>query len=215
MTANGTVRRLTARQRRRLGALALACAAAFFAAAALAEGRMLFEAELWVQRHVQAERTPRLETPMRSASFLGSGGVLVLVTAVACAALWRSQRRLAMAVAATAVTGYLAADLAKVVAIRQRPNTVMWAFPSAHTFGIVIFLGVLVYLLWALEVAPGPRRLATLGGVLVVLAVAGSRVYLNAHWIGDVIGGLAGGAAFVLAAVLVIDRRLGLATAAG
>src|SRR5689334_20647066 len=109
MTANGTVRRLTARQRRRLGALALACAAAFFAAAALAEGRMLFEAEMWVQRHVQAERTPRLETPMRSASFLGSGGVLVLVTAVACAALWRSQRRLAMAVAATAVTGYLAA----------------------------------------------------------------------------------------------------------
>lgn len=215
MTANGGVRTLSPGQRRRLGTLALLCAAAFFAAAALAEGRMLLDAEMWVQRRVQAERTPRLEAPMRTASFLGSGGALILVTAVACAVLWRRRRPLATAVAATAVSGYLAADLAKLLAIRQRPNTVMWAFPSAHTFGIVIFLGVLVYLLWALDVAPARRRLATLGGMAIVLAVAGSRVYLNAHWIGDVIGGLAGGAAFVLTAVLVIDRRLGLASAAG
>jgi undecaprenyl-diphosphatase len=203
------VRGLSPAQRHRLSVLALVCAAAFFAAAALAEGRLLFGAELWVQQRVQSERTPRLEAPMRGASLLGSGGVLVAVSAVAVVGLWRRRRPLAVAVAAVAVSGYLVADLAKLIAIRQRPNTVMWAFPSAHTFGIVVFLGMLVYLLWVLEVAPGPRRLATAAGVLAVLAVAGSRVYLNAHWLGDVIGGVAGGAAFVLAGVLVIDRRLG------
>jgi membrane-associated phospholipid phosphatase len=207
------VRALTGAQRHRLGVLALVCAAAFFAAAALAEGRVLFGAELWVQQRVQAGRTPRLEGPMRSASLLGSGGVLVAAGAVAVIALWRRRRPLALAVAAIAVTGYLAADLAKLVAIRQRPNTVMWAFPSSHTFGIVVFLGMLVYLLWALDAAPGRRRLATVAGVLAVLAVAGSRLYLNAHWLGDVVGGVAGGAAFVLAGVLVIDRRLGAAAA--
>jgi membrane-associated phospholipid phosphatase len=214
VSAPDHVRPLSPGQRRRLGVLALSLAAAFFAVAALAEARLLFGAELWVQQRVQATRTPRLEAPMRGASLLGSGGVLVATTAAACVVLWRRRRRLAHAVAAVGVTGYLAADLAKLIAIRQRPNTVMWAFPSSHTFGIVVFLGMLVYLLWALEVAPRRRRLATLVGGLAVLAVAGSRLYLNAHWLGDVIGGVAGGAAFVLAAVLVIDWRLGAASAA-
>jgi undecaprenyl-diphosphatase len=130
------------------------------------------------------------------------------VAAVACAALWRTRRPLALAVAVICVTAYLAADLAKLVAIRQRPNTVMYAFPSSHTFGIVVFFGVLVYLLWALGIAPGRRRVAAVLAALLVVAVGASRVYLNAHWVGDVVGGLAGGAAFVSAAVLVTDRRL-------
>jgi len=209
VTAAERIRPLTATQRHRLGLLALVFAAAFCAAAALAEGRLLFGAELWVQQRVQAGRSPRLERPMRTASLLGSGGVLVAAAGVACLALWRRQRRLSLALAVVAATGYLASDLAKLVAIRQRPNTVMWAFPSAHTFGIVVFLGMLVYLLWALDVSPGRRRLATVAGALAVVAVAGSRLYLNAHWVGDVVGGVAGGAAFVLAGVLVIDWRLG------
>jgi membrane-associated phospholipid phosphatase len=206
--AAAPVRPLTPAQRRRLLALALACAVLFAAAAAVVGARGLFDVELAVQRRVQAARGPRLERPMRVATLLGSGGVLVAVSAAACAALWRRRRPLALAVATIAVTGYAVADLAKLITIRQRPNTVMYAFPSSHTFGIVIFLGMLAYLLWALDVAPLPRRLAVAAAALVVLAVGYSRIYLNAHWIGDVIGGLTGGGAFVIAAVLVTDRRL-------
>ncbi|HET7339834.1 MAG TPA: phosphatase PAP2 family protein [Methylomirabilota bacterium] len=202
------VRALTPAQRRRLLVLALLCAAVFAAAAATVSAHGLFGVELSVQQRVQASRGPKLERLMRTATLLGSGGVLVAVSAAACVALWRRRRPLALAVATIAVSGYAAADLAKLITIRQRPNTVMYAFPSSHTFGIVIFLGVLAYLLWALEAPPAARRVAVAIAAAVVVAVGYSRIYLNAHWLGDVVGGLAGGGAFVVVAVLLTDRRL-------
>ena len=84
----------------------------------------------------------------------------------------------------------------------------LWAYPSAHTFGIVVFVSLLLYVLWALDAPPRWRRLTLLGGAALVLAVGASRLYLNAHWIGDVLGGLAGGLAFAAVGVLLIDRRL-------
>jgi undecaprenyl-diphosphatase len=208
VTPAARVRGLTAAQRRHLGALAIACALAFAALCATTQWHVGFDTEQWVQQRVQAQRRQALERPMRTVSALGSGGVLLGVTAVAGVVLWRRQRPLALAVAAIAIVGYLVADLAKLITIRQRPNTVMWAFPSSHTFGIVIFLGMLAYVLWALDVPALPRRLGVLAAAVIAVGVAYSRLYLNAHWVGDVLGGLTGGAGFVVVGVLVIDRRL-------
>jgi membrane-associated phospholipid phosphatase len=43
--------------------------------------------------------------------------------------------------------------------------------------------------------------------VLVVLGVAYSRIYLNAHWLTDVLGALAGGTAYLLLLLAWIDVR--------
>ncbi len=90
----------------------------------------------------------------------------------------------------------------------------MWAYPSAHTFGIVVFVVLLLYVLWAVEAPARRRALVLAAGTVVTAAVGASRLYLNAHWIGDVLGGLTGGLAFALGAVLLLDRWL-VARAAG
>ena len=41
--------------------------------------------------------------------------------------------------------------------------------------------------------------------VPLVAAAGVSRLYLNAHWLSDVLGGVTGGLAFALAALLVVD----------
>ena len=202
------LRSLTAAQRRRLLALTLGGGAAFFALALLAQLRVLTDAEWQVQGLAQALRTHALELPMRAVSWLGTGWVLGPVAAAACLVVRVRHAGLALAVIAAGGGALVAANLSKVLVIRQRPNTVLWAYPSAHTFGIVVFVSLLVYVLWALDAPPRWRRLALLGGAALVVAVGASRLYLNAHWIGDVLGGLAGGLAFAAVGVLLIDRRL-------
>jgi undecaprenyl-diphosphatase len=200
------VRMLSAGPRRRLRLLALAAAGAFFAIALVVQLGLAIEAEWRVQRAAQAVRTPGLETPMRGISLLGTGWVLLPLTAIGGAILRGRHARLALALVAAGVGAAAAANLGKLLAIRQRPNAVMWAYPSAHTFGIVVFVVLLLYVLWAFGAPARGRRLALAAGAVLVAAVGLSRLYLNAHWIGDVLGGVTGGLAFALGAVLLLDR---------
>jgi len=201
-------RALSAAPRRRLRALALAAAVAFLAIALTVQLGAAIEAEWRVQRVAQAARAGALETPMRVVSLLGTGWVLLPAAALGGLVLGKRHAALALALVAAGVGAAAAANLAKLLAIRQRPNTVMWSYPSAHTFGIVVFVVLLLYVLWALEAPPRRQALALAAGAVLTVAVGASRLYLNAHWIGDVLGGFTGGLAFALAAVLIFDRRL-------
>jgi undecaprenyl-diphosphatase len=203
------MRALDAELRRRFRSLMLAAAAVFLGLALLVQLGVTSEAEWRVQRLAQAVRTHALQAPMEACSLLGTGWVLLpAAVAVALVVLRARRPRLALALMTTSAGAVAASNLAKLLAVRQRPNTVMWAYPSAHTFGIVVFMVLLLYVLWAHDAA-APWRTGTLGaGVALTAAVGFSRLYLNAHWIGDVVGGVAGGLAFALGAVLVIDQRL-------
>ena len=202
------LRALSVRQRRRLLALALAAAVVFFCLALLAQLGVAIEAEWRVQRAAQTARVGGLETPMRLISLLGDGWVLLPAAGLGGVLLFRRHAALARSLVAAGICAAAVANLAKLLAIRQRPNSVMWAYPSAHSFGIVVFVALLLYVLWALEAPPRRLALALAGGLVLVAAVGASRLYLNAHWLGDVLGGVAGGLAFALAAVRVLDRRL-------
>jgi membrane-associated phospholipid phosphatase len=201
-----SLRALPSAPRRRLRAAALAAGTAFFALALLAQLGLLMEAEWRVQRLAQAARSPGLETPMLALSALGTGWVLLPLTVAGALAVRARHAGLALALVATGVGAAAAANLAKLLAIRQRPNGVMWAYPSAHTFGIVVFVVLVLYVLWALDVAEARRAVTFAAGAVLIAAVGASRLYLNAHWIGDVLGGFTGGLAFALGAVLLLDR---------
>jgi membrane-associated phospholipid phosphatase len=202
------LRLLTAEERRRLLVWALLCAGAFLAIGVAAQERWILGEEVAVQRAVQATRVRALDHTMEIVSLLGSGWVLLPLAVASCLLVGARHRRLGVALALVAAAGWPVMSLAKLIVIRQRPNTVMYAYPSSHTFGIVMFLGLLLYALWTLQAPARWRWLLAAGGAVLTLAVGASRVYLNAHWIGDVAGGLVGGAAFLLAGVLVIDPKL-------
>jgi len=103
---------------------------------------------------------------------------------------------------------YVMFALSKWIVARPRPRLSPYGFPSAHTFGAVVFYGGLIYLLWTSELRPVWRWAGTVILTLLIAAIAVSRLYLRAHWLSDVLGGLTGGAAFLLFFLLAVDPRL-------
>src|SRR2546425_973896 len=115
---------------------------------------------------------------------------------------------LARFVPATVVGAFLLGALTKWLVSRPRPRGTDYGFPSGHALGAAVFFGAVVYVLWTLGVPRVPRWLGTLLACLLVLGVAWSRLYLRAHWLSDVVGGLVGGLAYLLVTLVVIERRL-------
>lgn len=85
-----------------------------------------------------------------------------------------------------------------------------FSYPSGHSAGVVVFLGVLAY--FALRHWQSRRSKALIGvGMGVLVGVVGfDRLYLNVHWLSDVFGGWLFGIFWLLVAVLVF-RRLEMA----
>ena len=83
-----------------------------------------------------------------------------------------------------------------------------YGFPSGHVLGAVVFFGLLIYIAWKVKLHPGWSCLVTVGSVLLVVGVAFSRIYLNAHWLTDVLGAAVAGVALLIAILLYPGARL-------
>ena len=76
-----------------------------------------------------------------------------------------------------------------------------WSFPSGHVTHYVVFLGTLgAMVAWNMRVSVAKWLLYTTLFV-ALLAIGFSRIYLGAHWVGDVVGGYVFGAALIAVAL--------------
>jgi undecaprenyl-diphosphatase len=139
--------------------------------------------------------------------------VLALLATLVMVLRWRSRTPVVLMVIAAA--GSLAMTIAgKDLVARARPPQSLAvppfetspSFPSGHTLNATVLTGVAVYLvLRRVESARG--RAAVVGaGLVFVLTMGLSRVFLGHHWLTDVVAGWALGLAW--AAVVVTAHRL-------
>ena len=155
---------------------------------------------------VHLTRLPVLDAAMNGVSGLGENYGLIPLIALGAALLWRSSRRWAVALPLLmAGTGALQL-VAKWAIDRPRPNLAPWGFPSGHVLSLVVFFGLMIYLLATSAVTRSVRRLGYAGCAVTVLAVAFSRLYLDAHWVSDVAGGFTLGLAYLLPAIVLVER---------
>jgi undecaprenyl-diphosphatase len=152
--------------------------------------------ELDAMREIAAQRATALTEAARVVTWAGSTFVLVPLALIACFALVRAGlRREALAVAMSLAGAILISDLVKLLVSRPRPTvehlqTVSGSsFPSGHATQASAFWFSLVL---ALRAAGAPRRVTPVAGtlaLLIVLAVAASRVILGVHYPSDVVAG--------------------------
>jgi len=196
-----------ARKPRWLLSGAVASLAGYVALAVLAAHQQFFAIDYgtrtWMR--IVREETPHL--PMALVTELGGFlGILLLIAAGVTVLLWRRQRRWAVALPALMAGAGALQALAKWSIGRARPDESPWGFPSGHVLSLVVFFGLMV---WLVATASGRRRrwrlLASALCVLTVAVVAFSRMYLDRHWLSDLAGGFTIGLAYLLLAIWVIE----------
>jgi membrane-associated phospholipid phosphatase len=154
-------------------------------------------ADLNAARDVVAQRTAALTEVAKVVTWAGSAFLLVPLALIACLALIRAGlRREALAVALSLGGAMLISDLVKLLVSRPRPPlghlqaVTGSSFPSGHATQASAFWFSLVFVLPAAGASPELTRVAAGVALLIVLAVAASRVYLGVHYPSDMIAGV-------------------------
>jgi undecaprenyl-diphosphatase len=158
-------------------------------------------------RNVAEQRSATLTAAARTVTWAGSALVLVPLAVICCLVLVRAGlRRDAFAVALSLGGAMLLSDTVKALVSRPRPPlehlqvVTGSSFPSGHATQTSAFWFSLVLVLQASRAAPRRAWMAAAPALLLVLAVAASRVYLGVHYPSDVVAGVllgAGWAVFV------------------
>jgi membrane-associated phospholipid phosphatase len=178
----------------------------YVALAALAAQQQIFALDYGTRAWVAILHYEVLQLPMEIVTRLGDNLGLVPLIVIAMLVLWRVSRRWAIALPVLMLgTGGLQ-WIAKWAAHRPRPNEAPWGFPSGHVLSLVVFFGLMIYLIAS---ASRPRRrwrvLASLVCLVAVAVVAFSRLYLDKHWLSDLGGGFSVGLAYLLLAIWLIE----------
>lgn len=166
----------------------------------------LVRVDTWAANHLhEVVRDSRVVVDvLQAVTFLGKPPFLALLCIVACAFLLHRHRYHLVAFLLTSVlVGGLIDTWVKLAVSRERPsleNPVATAFgksfPSGHAMSSTITYGALLLILLPL-IPAARRRLAIIGTVVWLLIIGFTRLALGVHYISDVLGGYALGAAWL------------------
>lgn len=187
--------------------IALASATAFLALAAPALSGDTFGIDRQVKSYAGHVQHPMLGAGMSAVSTLGEAAGMIPLILLASALAWRYCRRYALVIPAVMTGAGLLQFAAKWAVDRPRPNLSPLGFPSGHVLCLVVLFGMIGYVLSVADVGRRVQRSGIALCAATVLAVAISRLYLDAHWLSDVMGGFAIGFAYLATVVRFIPGR--------
>lgn len=170
------------------------------------------ELNLPVFHFMRSVQTPLADNVMNGITFLGVGEInLVMVIVVALYLIAKRRFWTLFHWASLAPLSYAAVHWIKNWVKSPRPNSLLsthygWSFPSGHTTTIMVALGFLAVLV-AQKPSLFTKRLCYSVVMLLVTAVAVSRLYLGFHWFSDVIGGILSGLIIVVGVTFSYRRR--------
>jgi membrane-associated phospholipid phosphatase len=154
---------------------------------------------------VHRDQGPRLSILMEATSAVGGQPGQLAVVGLGSMILWRRRPAWALTLPLAMAGVGIVQFVAKGAIDRPRPNLHPWGFPSAHVLSLVVLGGLLAYMVGRTR---GGRRWQPLavgiaGGIVSVVAY--SRLYLDAHWLSDILGGVTAGLAYVLILIWLIE----------
>lgn len=161
---------------------------------------------------LQQFSSPRLTQAAQLVSLLGSEGVWVMGAVLLALLAWHRRRGAAIMLLFITTGAQVLNDILKTVFHRTRPTPLVgfldaqqFSFPSGHAMVSAAFYFYVAYLTW--RYVRGWWRGVLIGGlVLLVLLIGLSRLYLEVHYLSDVIAGYLAG--FLWADAVIVGRRV-------
>jgi undecaprenyl-diphosphatase len=125
---------------------------------------------------------------------------------------WKNtqSRKDAIFFAAALAAAEIIISLLKILLHRARPPNALvaagdYAFPSGHTAFALVFFGLIAYLLYD-KMKKNYRTIIDSIFSFIVLLIGFTRIYLNVHWLSDVLAGLFLGG-FLLTAAIIFRKK--------
>lgn len=200
------MRVLRGRKPRLLLSGALVSLVGYVSLAIFAAQQEFFAVDYGTRAWVRLLQYEALRLPFTIVTQLGDRLGLIPLIVLGVALLWRVHRRWAIALPVLMTGAWALQIVAKWAADRPRPNLDPWGFPSGHVLSLVVFFGLVIYLIaTASKRRRRWRALACGVCVVTVTVVAFSRLYLDRHWLSDLAGGLTIGTAYLLAAIWIVE----------
>ncbi len=78
-----------------------------------------------------------------------------------------------------------------------------FSYPSGHSAGVIVFVGLIAYYAWLHWNSKRSKYAALAGFGLITTVVGFDRIYLNVHWLSDVVGGWLFGAFWLSFSIMV------------
>lgn len=164
----------------------------------------------------QSMRTPELNAAVTGFTNIGGGIGMPIVGSVLTGLLmyWSRSWRPLVLIGGAAAVSITATTLSKRVVGRARPEHVEAvppfetspSFPSGHTLNTTVVIGMVVYLAFLLVRRLLVRVALITAGVIFIIAMGLSRVYLGHHWMTDVIAAWLLGFSWV--GIVILAHRL-------
>jgi len=160
-----------------------------------------------VGQFVLEHRDPWVLTTAYTMTLLAQVPVVIAVSIVLAALLWRHRARVFLVGMSLALAAsYAASTIGKLAIQRPRPNPPLqvivessFAFPSGHTTIAVVLYGYLAYLIVRTQQRRRTKIIAVALAFVALIAVGTSRILLGVHYLSDVLAGtLVGGCGLML-----------------
>lgn len=175
----------------------------------------LIQSDLRIINVVQIFRTPLFSNIMLFITYLGNWQVVFLGLFFICIILFLRRRRYHLWTFIISVGGgELFVWIIKNLVERPRPPLVnalspekSFSFPSGHGFVALSFYGLLSYYLFRLSKNKFQKFLSIFFGVIIILSIGLSRIYLGVHWPTDVLASFAVGSAWLTTLITIIEIK--------
>jgi len=157
--------------------------------------------------------TPQLTGIMKVITNCASATVLpIAFGAIVLFYLFRKNWNRAIEVAAIGIGGFLINYFMKLFFHRPRPTDPLigplknFSYPSGHATSGFIFYGLLVYLVWKINMPKPYKWLTASILILFSLLIGFSRIYLRVHYASDVVAGFCIGFAWLALSIWLIEQ---------
>jgi len=124
----------------------------------------------------------------------------------------QKRRKQALIFVFTLIMGHVLKEIIKSVVQRSRPANQLfqetgYSFPSGHAVFSIILFSMLIYF-YKDEIKNNTRKIVFISvGVFLIFLIGFSRIYLNVHWLTDVVGGYALGFFLVNLGILLLENK--------
>jgi undecaprenyl-diphosphatase len=154
---------------------------------------------------MQQIQTPTLTSISKAIAFITDPIILIIAALLISSYLYsKKKNKQATIFASVIIITAILIKLLKAIIQRARPLNALiqestFSMPSGHATMAVVFFGLIAYLF----ISKKHKIKTTAITTLIILITAFTRIYLNVHWLTDIIAGLALGTAILILSIFI------------